>query len=567
MRKLLKQKPEPEYELNFFVIYLTKMNYLIKKTVPAICIIAFIALVDTGYIYGQESVAGMPEIVQKDGRYALFVDGEPFFIFGGQSHNSGTWPKMLPGVWSTIENIHANTLEIPIYWEQVEPQPGQFDFSMIQMLLDQARQRDKRLVLLWFATWKNGSNHYMPGWMKLDSKRYPNMIGKEGKFVDSPSPHTKAAMEADAKAFTRVMEYLKEADPQHTVILVQVQNEPGSWYSVRDYSKVAQELFDQPVPEALLVPDVLKELGAPADAKGTWKEVFGDDADEYFQAWSVASYIEYVAAAGKKVNPLPLYVNAALRDPLTDPDPSTYESGGPTDNVIPIWKVAAPSIDLLAPDIYLRGTERVLKVIDLYSRDDNALLVPEIGGEVKYLYKVLEKGIGFAPFGVDKIRPGATGGPDERNAPLAQEYELLAPMMRQLAKWGFEGRISSVVEGEDHAEQRIDLGSWEAVITFGPGRRFMPPREDEVQRSATGKAMIIKLDENEFIAIGTGCRFTFNPAGRNEGKEWQYLKVKEGYYEDGDFQLLRELNGDETDWGGPYIGSSPSILHITLVAR
>ena len=543
------------------------MNQSFKKIVYVIGAVSFIVSLNTGIIYSQETETEMPRIVQKDGRFALHVDGEPFFIFGGQSHNSSTWPRMLPQVWSTMESIHANTLEIPIYWEQVEPQPGQYDFSMVQMLLEQARERDIRLVLLWFATWKNGSNHYMPGWMKRDSRKYPNITGKDGNPVDSPSPYTKAAMEADANAFTGVMEYLKEADPQHTVILVQVQNEPGSWGSVRDYSKTAQKLFEQPVPEALLNPEVLKELNVPANAKGTWEEVFHEDADEYFHAWSVASYIEYVAAAGKAVNPLPIYVNAALRDPLTDPDASQYESGGATDNVIPIWKAAAPSIDFLAPDIYLRGDERVLKVIDLYARDDNALMVPEIGGNVKYLYKVLEKGIGFAPFGVDSQRPGTEGDLSERNAPLAQEYKVLSPMMRQLAKWGFEGRIHSVVEREDHAEQRINLAAWEAVITFGPGRRFMPAQESDRQRSASGKALVVELGENEFIATGTGCRFTFNPAGKNAGKAWQYLKVEEGYYEGGEFKLLRVRNGDETDWGGPYIGSEPVILHITLVIR
>jgi beta-galactosidase GanA len=264
------------------------MNDLINRIVRVICTVLLIAFAKTENIRGQENATEMPRIVQKDGRFALFVDGAPFFIFGGQSHNSSTWPRMLPRVWSTIESIHANTLEIPIYWEQVEPQPGRFDFSMVQMLLDHARERDVRLVLLWFATWKNGSNHYMPGWMKRDAEKYPNIIGKDGKPVDSPSPHTKAAMEADAKAFTEVMKYLKEADPRHTVILVQVQNEPGSWGSVRDYSKVARQLFEQPVPEALLEPQVLKELNVRADAKGTWKEVFGEDADEYFHAWSVA---------------------------------------------------------------------------------------------------------------------------------------------------------------------------------------------------------------------------------------------------------------------------------------
>ncbi|MFA6651846.1 MAG: DUF5597 domain-containing protein, partial [Bacteroidales bacterium] len=297
---------------------------------------------------------------------------------------------------------------------------------------------------------------------------------------------------------------------------------------------------------------------------GTWEEVFAENADEYFHAWSVARYIEYVAAAGKAVNPMPMYVNAALRDPLTNPPATHYESGGPTDNVIPIWKAAAPSIDFVAPDIYLRGDETVLKVIDLYSRPDNALMVPETGGHVKYLYKVIENGIGFAPFGIDTRWAGTAN--DSPN-PLAEEYKLLAPMTGKLSQWGFEGRIQSVVEPEEDGQtQRIDLGNWEAVIIFGRGQR-LDLRQDPLPENRTGKAMIIKLDEDEFMAVGTTCRFTFNPIRENEGKAWQYLEVTEGYYQNDEYQMIRILNGDETDWGGPYIGEKPTLLHFKLVTR
>lgn len=537
------------------------MKHLVTNFMQTLCAALALSVAGTGVIHAQQAAeAEMPRLVEKDGRHALLVDGEPFLMLGGQSSNSSTWPKMLPGVWQVMEDMHANTLEIPIYWEQVEPQPGQYDFSMVQMVLDQARQHDMRLVLLWFATWKNGSNHYMPQWMKLDAKKYFNVMAKDGTYVDTPSPHCTAAMEADAKAFARFMGYLKEADPQHTVIMVQVQNEPGSWYSVRDYSKTAQKLFEQPVPEALLKPEVLKQLGIGGKPRGTWSEVFGEHADEYFHAWHVASYIEYVAAAGKAVNPLPMYVNVALRDPLADLKPNQYESGGATDNVIPIWKAAAPSIGLLAPDIYLTGDERVLKIIDLYARPDNALMVPETGtGHVKYMYEVIKQGIGYAPFGVDAAQKVENG----LNDPTAAEYKLLAPMSRQLARWAFEGRIQSVIEPEDHAQQTIDLGQWEAIITFGSGRR----NEAKTSGPANGKAMIITLGENEFMAVGTGCRFTFRGKGKNEGRPWQYLIVEEGYYEDGEFQMTRLLNGDQTDWGGPYIGAEPPLLRIKLVAR
>jgi beta-galactosidase GanA len=519
-------------------------------------------------VWGQTDVGTIPKIIEKDGHHALIVDGQPFLMLGGQAHNSSGWPGMLPQVWCAIKSMHANTLEVPIYWEQIEGQPGKFDFSLVDTILKQGREHKVHLVLLWFASWKNGSSHYMPEWMKREPVKYPNITGRNGQPVDSPSPHTKAAMESDAKAFAEVMGHLKTADPQHTVIMVQVENEPGAWGSVRDFSPSAQKLFEGNVPPELLQPGILKALNKSVVTKGTWKEVFGNDADEYFHAWSVAHYIGYVAAAGKAVYPLPLYVNAALRDPLTNPSATTYESGGATDNVIPIWKAAAPAIDLVAPDIYLQESEKALKVIELYDRPDNTLFVPETGSNeefARYFYAVLAHGgIGFSPFGIDDNGLGTKKSEtEEQLAPVGQEYAMAGPMMRELAKWAFEGKIKAVVEKEDHAAQTIDLGLWQAVISFGDSGW----RSEKTNSRPIGKAMIVQLGENEFVLIGSLCHFTFKPLGINAGKAWQYLKVEEGCYENGVFKLLRIRNGDETDWGGPRIGTVPAILHTTLILR
>jgi hypothetical protein len=519
--------------------------------------------------FSQTGTDVMPKLISQDGRHALLVNGEPFLMLGAQAHNSSAWPAMLPQLWSAVEKMHANTLEVPIYWEQIEAKHGEFDFSLVETLLVQAREHKVHLVLLWFATWKNGSNHYMPEWMKRDAGKYPNITSKDGKPVDSPSPNIEVTMKADMKAFAAVMKYLKKTDGQHTAIMVQVENESGAWGSVRDYSPLAQKLFEGPVPADLLKPWMLKSLNVPVVSEGDWQKVFGDRADEYFQAWSVARFIGQVAAAGKAEYALPMYVNAALRDPLTNPSATTYESGGPTDNVIQIWKAAAPAIDLLAPDIYLSESERIMKVIDLYDRPDNALFVPELGwsaGRAKYLYEVIARGgIGFSPFGIDDNAMGSTKTEiAERLAPFAQEYAMASPMMRELAKWGFEGKIKAVIEREDHADQTIDLGVWQAVISFGTGERNA---SEKINAQSTGKAMIVQLDENKFILIGTLCHITFHLASNISGSAWQYLKVEEGQYDKGVFKPLRILNGDETDWGGPHFGIVPKVLQTTLILR
>jgi hypothetical protein len=544
-------------------------QYLIMKAITKISLSLALIPFTAGKLYSQIQASPIPKLIEKNGRHALLVDGEPFFILGGQAHNSSAWPGMMPQVWEAVKELHANTLEVPIYWEQVEPQPGKFDFTLINTLLQQARAHKVRLVLLWFATWKNGSNHYMPEWMKRDAIKYPNITGAKGQAIDSPSPNVQATLDADIKAFRAVMRYLKQADPMRTVIMVQVENEPGSWDSVRDHSPFVQKMFEGPVPAQLLNRAVLKQLNVDTDRKGSWKEVFGNRADEYFQAWSIARFIGQVAAEGKAEYSLPLYVNAALRDPLTNPMATSYESGGPTDNVIPIWKAAAPAIDLLAPDIYLEGSDKVQKVIELYSRPDNALFVPEAGlvpVNAKYFYDVLAHGgIGFSPFGIDDNGKGSgKTALAARLAPYSREYAMATAMMRELAKWSFEGKIKAVVEHEDHVDQTIDLGEWQAIVSFKPERGDTVKDKTE----AYGRIMIIKqAGEGKYLLIGSKCHITFKPAGKNAGKAWQYLRVEEGNFVNGKFNLLRILNGDETDWGGPRFGTIPTVLQTSLIVR
>ena len=109
-----------------------------------------------------------PRLEQKDGRYALLVDGRPFLILGGQIHNSSAWPSELPQVWESMETLHANTIEAPVYWEQLERQPGAFDYTNVDEIVAGARAHHLHVVLAWFGTWKNGAMHYAPAWVKGD---------------------------------------------------------------------------------------------------------------------------------------------------------------------------------------------------------------------------------------------------------------------------------------------------------------------------------------------------------------------------------------------------------------
>ena len=294
----------------------------------------------------------VPHIEKRDHHFALIVDGKPFLMLGGQINNSSAWPSTLPAAWNAAEAMHANTVEAPVYWEQIESTKGTFDFSNVDLLVNQAREHHFHLVLLWFGTWKNGQNHYVPEWIKADPKTYPREETSYGKLLDVMSPISSTNMDADKHAFAALMRHVKSIDgTNHTVIMVQVENESGSVGSVRDFAPAAQKAFESEVPA-----DLARSLRVHG---GSWTRAFGADADESFAAYSTAHYINEVAAAGKAEYPLPMYCNVWIAYPvhaLENRDrPSAgqeYPSGGPQQGNVAIWKAAAPSIDLLAPDFY-----------------------------------------------------------------------------------------------------------------------------------------------------------------------------------------------------------------------
>ncbi|WP_205967329.1 DUF5597 domain-containing protein [Aquisalinus luteolus] len=528
----------------------------------------------------QAQVTALPEIISQDGRHMLRVDGEPFLMLAGQVNNSSNYASQLPEVWPAMDVLNANTVMMPVAWEQVEPVEGEFDFSFVDELVSQARENDKRLVLLWFATWKNTAPKYAPSWVKLDNERFPRIIHEDGELSYALSPMHRSTLEADKKAFIELMSHLKEIDPQHTVIMVQVQNESGVYGTDRDYGPEAQEVFEGQVPEALTSMRGLES--------GTWQEVFGDDAAEMFHAWHMASFIGEIAAAGREVYDLPMYTNAALRDPFYPGPAGGYASGGPTDNVIDIYLEAAPALEFVSPDIYMRQNEKVEAVLDLYATPDNALFISEIGNDddyARFFFPSMGSGaIGFAPFGMDYTGyanyplGGRLLSPEtpERIEPFARNYRLVAPMAEKWAQLAFEGPVWGVAEPDDSADQAIDLsGPWSMDVHFDQwqfGMREWNMR-DEIAQSVdvpegndypNGGVIVAPLGENEFLITGYDARVFFGRDDDAPEVNWLIDTVEEGHYdEDGNWVMERIWNGDQTDYGLNFI-DRPLLLRVRL---
>jgi beta-galactosidase GanA len=513
----------------------------------------------------QSGAAPMPRVIEKDGRWDLMVDGAPYLMLGVQINNSSAWPGILPEVWPAVDRLHANTVEAPVYWEQMESTQGKFDFSIVDALLAGAREHKVRLVLLWFGTWKNGNPHYVPEWVKRDPVKYPRVVDEKGAPRDTMSPFGAATLEADKTAFGALMRHLKAADARHTTIMVQVENEIPAYGSPRDYSPEATKLFDGQVPP---------EFAAAMKVKpATWTEAFGAEAENTFETWAIARYVEQVAKAGKTEYGLPLYLNHSLSNPLQPPAVGRLAWDEKTSYVLDIWKAAAPSISVVAPDIYMSQYAQYEKVLDGYGRKDNAMFVPETGNAepfARYFFAALGHGaIGWSPFGLDLTgyanAPLGAPAVDEKLIDLfAWNYKLAGPMDRELARLNFDGKLKAVSEDPAVHQQTLEFGPWTATVAYGLrmfGRATNAPGNPE----PVGRAMVAQLGPDEFLVTGMSARVDFRPTDAASGKHREFVRVEEGTYVDGKWKFLRIWNGDQTDYGLNFT-TIPQVLRVTVMS-
>ncbi len=496
------------------------------------------------------------------------VHDRPFIMLAGEVHNSNSSSaSYMEHVWRKADELGMNSLLLPVSWEIIEPEEGHFDFTLVDMLIDQARRYGKKIGFLWFGSWKNAQCYYAPSWVKTDLNRFQRAQVEKGKNnvravhgmpYSTLSAFCRETVEADAGAFAKLMEHIREVDEiENTVICVQVENETGLLGSGREHSDEADEMFAQPVPEGLTrwlrehAIELSTELAgafrknAPEDAG--WEEVFGDMAEEVFTAFYTASFVNHVAEAGKKVYPLPMVANCWLDK---GQKPGRYPTGGPVEKVMDIWRYAAPSIDIIAPDIYVPYFCDVCKD---YAKKDNPLFIAECATHsyagLRELYVVgRHHAMCYSPFGFEDMgepftaMQGILFGMDTADEALKtpqnpEEYRRISLMLQELTpylceRYGSDGLQAAI--SENPKENTLDFGRFQFKAVF----------DSPFIRRKNGACLMLQTGEDEFYAILCGCSLDVISSD-TERPNVDYLCVEEGHFTDGSWIPGRRLNGDE----------------------
>jgi hypothetical protein len=455
----------------------------------------------------------LPRLVRLP-RPQLLVDDEPFLILGLQWDCNSCYSEeeMVP-LFAEAAKLGCNTAVTPVYWQQVEPEPGRFDFSTIDLRLAACREAGLRLILLWFGGYKNAECCYAPRDIREDHQRYRKVHRADGSLQTTTlCPTGDAALARDCTAFRTLMTYLRDHDAERTVIMIQSENEPGVMGADRCYCPRCTALFEE--------------------HRHQW-DPYGARAAEAFCASTVARYCNTVAQAGKEIYPLPMYANAWLGGGPAARPGIEYPSGGPISRWLEIWQEHAPALDLLAPDIYTPSARQFAQVCADYRARGNPLYIAEAASgphgraERNAFYALGVHGaIGFDPWAIDRSFPDWFAPPFVRRHDLAwsmaahalrDSYVALGRALRPLARAQGTDRLATFVQEDGDAGTAFTLGGVDFRVTY-----------QHPERAGRG-CVVLEEDDRHFLAIGTGYQLRpFSPAP--EARSLPLQALERGYF-------------------------------------
>src|SRR5271157_2828119 len=502
-----------------------------------------VALLGLGMADAQSvSTPSIPHLEKRGKATQLIVDGRPFLILAGELTNSASSSmEYMEPYWSKLAAANMNTVLAAVTWELVEPEPGKFDFALVDAAIREARRNHLRLIFIWFGSWKNGESTYTPLWVKKNQKQYPLFLSESGQVINYLSVFKEANWKADANAFAALMRHIRQVDGEaHTVLMMQVENEVGCPGGTRDQLPEGKAAFNAPVPRQLMdymvknKQNLVSEFrqyweAAGGKTSGTWAEVFGNQpmTNEIFMAWYYALYVDQVAKAGKAEYPLPMFINVDLGEGI-----GNYSAGGALPIQLNVWQQGAPSIDIIGPDIYMPN---FAEWCQRYDRSGNPMWIPETRADAANAFYAIgsHAAMGISPFGIERGADSTT--------PFAQAYGLLAQAAPEILEAQAKGTIKAVLLDAKHPTETVKLGNYSFAFSVGRGRGPAPAAAGNAQ-TPSSYAILISTGPDDYTILGSGVQATFNGPGPSPAA---VAKLEEGTYVDGRWVPGRRLNGDD----------------------
>lgn len=176
-------------------------------------------------------------------KYRLEVEGKPFLMLGAQLRTD-FFLKLdkralnnLHDYFSLAAGLNITCVQVPICWSDIETSYNVYSDEVLKAYIDYCEQYDMKLELLWFGSYMCGYSveGYLPDYVVADTQTYPELkpsaayqgwMGKQ--FYLKPGNPMLVAREV--QAMKKMMEFIdaydKELGRPHTVIGIQVENEP-----------------------------------------------------------------------------------------------------------------------------------------------------------------------------------------------------------------------------------------------------------------------------------------------------------------------------------------------------
>lgn len=477
-------------------------------------------------------------------RQALFVDGKPFIALSVQLNCDDCFtPEGMDYLLPHARKMGCNTVQLLLYWREVEPEEGRFDFSSLQHLLEEAEKNELKIVLNWFGAYKNLCLFYAPDYVKEDTGRFPRIRYRDGQWGENCAcPLRGETLARDQEAVSRVMAYLREHDRHRTVIALQIENEIGVLGTDRCYCPACNAEFEQE----------------------HWPQRYQEDAADAFSATRMAAYVEEIAKALKEIYPLPLFINAIL--------PRYYEyfnpvAGTPSPARLPIYQRIARHLDFIAPDIYQQGYKGFHLFCELYTQGNNPLYIAEHASgkdsraEINVVYAVGKfAAIGFDPWALDCPYPAEYDQPlvnpaDGRWSGDAYElkasYDFIRQAMIPIAKAQNTDTLDCFVQEPQDTGCRLVFGGVYLTIQY-------------INGSYGSRGLVVQLAPDEFLFAGMDFQAAFADRHR---RRYAIETVDKGYYLGEEWHHVLYPRREDPTLSSPFTVIGPGVYRVKINAE